>query len=133
MKMIKIKTAANFRKEVSVLLSKKTTEILTENYNYKTRDGPSGQIEQFRNQLQGRISSSIYTRLEYLLEKGFRIEGLENMLKAAKDEKKAIVEWANNKAKILWPLFLKVKKETGNENNTSIGPSNNRRRKTPSQ
>ena len=112
MKMIEIKTVAKFRKELSVLFNKKTTKILTESYNYKTRDGP---IEHFRNQLQGRISSSIYARLEYLLEKGFRVEGLENMLKAAKDEKKAIVEWANNKAKILWPLFLKIKKETENE------------------
>ena len=110
--MIEIKTVAKFRKELSVLLNKKTTKILTESYNYKTRDGP---IEHFRNQLRGRISSSIYARLEYLLEKGFRVEGLENMLKAAKDEKKAIVEWANNKAKILWPLFLKIKKETENE------------------
>ena len=111
MKMIKIKTVTKFRKELSVLLNKKTTKILTESYNYKTRDGP---IEHFRNQLRGRISSSIYARLEYLLEKGFRVEDLENMLKAAEDEKKAIADWANNKAKILWPLFLKIKKETEN-------------------
>lgn len=109
MKMIKIKTVAEYRREVSVLLSKKTTKILTENYS---RDGP---IQHFRNQYQGKISSSIYARLGYLLGKGFRVEDLENMLKAAKDEKKAVAKWANNKAKILWPLFLKIKKETENE------------------
>jgi len=109
MKMIKIKTAAEFRREVSALLSKKTTEILTENY---TRDGP---IQHFRNQYQGRISSSVYARLEYLLKKGYRIEDLETMIKAAKDEKKSIVEWTKSESERLWPEWKKIKKEAENE------------------
>ena len=121
MKMIKIKTAAETRKEVLGLLDRKTIEILTgRNYNYRTRDGPDEEIEQFRSQLQCRISSSIYARLEWLLKKGFRIEDLEAMLKVAENEKDSTVKWANNKAKILWPKWKKIKRkkikrETENE------------------
>jgi len=116
MKMIK--TAAEFRKEVSASLSKETTKILTESYNYRIRDGPE-EIEQFRNQFQCRMSSSIYARLEYLLKKGCRIEDIEAMIKAAENEKDATVKWANEKGQILWPKWKKInqkiKREAENE------------------
>jgi hypothetical protein len=115
MKMIKMKTAAEFRKEVSASLSKETTEILTGSYNYRTRDGPEEEIEQFRNELQRRMSSSIYARLEYLLKKGYRIESLEAMISAGENEKDVTVKWAEKKGQILWPKWKKIKREAKNE------------------
>jgi len=116
MRMIKIKTAADLRKEISALLSEKTIKVLTErSYNYRTRDGPIEEIEHFISQFHCRMSSSIYARLEYLLKKGYRIENLETMVRAAENEKESIVKWAENESKRLWPKWKKIKRETENE------------------
>ena len=113
----KMRTKSESRIEILKHLNERTMELLTEkSYNY-TRDGPGKEIDDFRNKFEARMSSSIFSRLEYQLIHGFSFnpEELESMIKAANDEEKSIVKWLENQTKILWPKWKKLIKEFKNE------------------
>lgn len=119
-KKTEIQTGAEFRKGVICCIYKKRKNetLLTTNYsrwNYvKIRDGPIRDIEKFLVQLQNRLNSSIASRIEELLKKGYIIENIESIKKAINDEKNNIVEWVEKKCEEFIPKLQKIREEIKN-------------------
>jgi len=112
----KMRTGSESRKEIIKHLDRRAIELLTGIF-YNSRDGPEKEIGDFRNAFQSRVSSSIFSRLEYQLIHGFAFnpKELKLMIKAGADEEKSTVEWVKNQTKILWPKWKKLVKEFKNE------------------
>jgi len=112
----KMLTRSELRKEIVKCLDKKAIELLT-GISYNSRDGPGKEIDDFRNEFQAKVSSSIFSRLEYQLIHGFTFnpEEFKLMIKAGVNEEKSIVEWVKNQTRILWPKWKKLMKKFKNE------------------
>ena len=127
--MKKVKTAGNLvgemrtksesRRKILKHFNERATELLTGRfYHHRSRDGPGKEIDDLRNKFEARMSSSIFSRLEYQLIHGFTFnpKELKLMIKAANDEEQAIIKWVKNQTKVLWPKWRKLVKEFKNEN-----------------
>lgn len=114
-----MRTKSESRIEILKHLNGRAIELLTGIfYHYRSRDGPGKEIDDFRNKFEAKMSSSIFSRLEYQLIHGFIFgpEKLKLMIKAANDEEQAIIKWVKNQTKVLWPKWRKLVKEFKNEN-----------------
>jgi predicted Fe-S protein YdhL (DUF1289 family) len=120
---LKWKSLEEFRKEVIQKLSEKAKKLLT-NTNL-SRASPdiseeAKEINKFKEDFSRRITSSRVARLDKGIKRGYPVDSgiaqannimLREIIEGAEKEEKEIVDWIEEKAKEIFPLLEKVKKQ----------------------